>query len=316
IAAVRQSGLVGLGGAGFPTHAKLDIPKEKKIDTLIVNAAECEPFITVDYRECIDNSWDIMSGINLIQEMLRIPNVIISAEDNKPEAFAVLNAIASNSMSQAHGVQIMALPSRYPQGAEKVLVNAVTGRKIPPDGLPLDVGVLVMNVTSTAFLSRYVKTGKPLVSRSLTVDGDGVREPKNVRVPLGTPIKDIITFCGGYRGDVGKMLVGGPMMGFAIDGDELPVTKQNNAVLVFSEAFAGKNGDPPCIRCGRCASVCPMNLVPTQIERYTKEETHERLKRSGVKNCMECGCCAYSCPAHRPLVQYMRYAKEIDRRER
>lgn len=316
LTAVRNSGLVGLGGAGFPTHVKLRVPKGKTIDTLLINAAECEPFITVDYRECMDNSWDIISGVHLLKEMLCIPRVIICAEDNKPKAFEVLKAIADNSADTDNSVQVMALPSRYPQGAEKVLIEAATGRRLAPGQLPSDVGVIVMNVATTALLARYIKSGKPLVSRSLTVDGNAVAEPKNVRVPIGTQLKDIIQFCGGYKESAAKLLMGGPMMGFAIDSDELSVTKRNNAVLVFDEKMAKKTGDQPCIRCGRCATACPMHLIPTQIERYTKMETLDALKTSGINVCMECGSCTFACPAHRPLVQHMRHAKELLRREK
>lgn len=313
--AVRASGLVGLGGAGFPTHVKLTVPPDKKIDTLIINAAECEPFITVDYRECIDNSWNIISGVHVIKDFLNIPNVIICAEDNKPEAFKVLKAIADNSFENENEIRIMALPSKYPQGAEKVLIEAATGRRVPPGKLPSDVGCIVMNVGSTAFISRYLKTGRPLVSRSLTVDGDAVKDPKNVRVPLGISIKEVVNFCGGYKADVAKIITGGPMMGFAIDDDDTPVIKNNNAILAFGEAFAKKNGDNACIRCGRCAAACPMHLVPTQIERFTKLDTTDKLAASGINVCMECGSCTFACPAHRPLVQHMRHAKEILRRE-
>lgn len=316
LVAVRACGLVGLGGAGFPTHVKLTVPAGKTIDTLLINAAECEPYITVDYRECIDNSWDIISGVHLLKEMLNIPKVIICAEDNKPEAFKVLKAIADNSSMEEDTVQIMALPSKYPQGAEKVLIEAATGRCLAPGQLPCDVGVIVMNVASAALLARYIKSGKPLVSRSLTVDGDAIKEPKNVRVPIGTQVKDVIAFCGGYKTEVAKLLMGGPMMGFAIDSDELAITKRNNALLAFDAKAGSKTGDQPCIRCGRCARACPMHLVPTQIERFTKLETTEELKRSGIAVCMECGSCTFACPAHRPLVQHMRHAKEMLRREK
>lgn len=315
LSAVRASGLVGLGGAGFPTHVKLNVPKDKVIDTLIINAAECEPFITVDYRECIDNSWDIISGVHLLKDMLKISNVVIAAEDNKPEAFKVLRAITENSSNESNEISIMALPSQYPQGAEKVLIQAVTGRKVPAGKLPSDVGVIVMNVGSLAALARFIKTGKPLVSRTLTVDGNAIKNPKNVRVPLGTSIKDIVDFCGGYISEPAKLLFGGPMMGFALDSDSLAVTKRNNAILAFDSDFAKKTGDNPCIRCGRCAMVCPMSLVPTQIERFTKNETTDQLKTSGVEVCMECGSCTFACPAHRPLVQHMRHAKSMLRRD-
>lgn len=311
--AVRASGLVGMGGAGFPTHVKLRVKPDKHIDTLIVNAAECEPFITVDYRECIDNSWDIMSGIFTIKEMLGIDEVIIAVEDNKPAAFEVLNRIAENSNDVGDHVRLMALKSLYPQGAEKMMVQSATGRRIPPGKLPADVGCIVMNVGSVAFVSRYLKSGKPFVSRSITVDGSAIREPKNIRLPIGTRITDVIDFCGGYQTDVYKLLMGGPMMGIALADDSLPILKQNNAILAFASHSYHIKKERACIRCGRCVQVCPMSLMPTLIERYARVRDAENLSRIGVNVCMECGSCSYACPSGRPLVQYMRLAKSVVR---
>ena len=307
--AVRASGLVGLGGAGFPTHVKLNVPPDKNVDTLVINAAECEPYITVDYRECIDNSWDILSGIHIIKDMLGIENVIIAVENNKPKAFEVLKRIADSDNYSGDHTKLMSLESRYPQGAEKMMVQSATGRKVPPGKLPADVGCIVMNVASVAFVARYIKTGKPLVSRSLTVDGSAIAEPKNVRVPIGTSIADIIDFCGGFKEEPRKIITGGPMMGLSITGTDLPVIKNNNAILAFTEKDAKLMQEGDCIRCGRCAAACPMSLVPTLIERYTKAGDTNALKKIGVNVCMECGSCAYSCPAKKPLVQTMRAAK-------
>ena len=307
--AVRASGLVGLGGAGFPTHVKLNVPPDKNVDTLVINAAECEPYITVDYRECIDNSWDILSGIHIIKDMLGIENVIIAVENNKPKAFEVLKRIADSDNYSGDHTKLMSLESRYPQGAEKMMVQSATGRKVPPGKLPADVGCIVMNVASVAFVARYIKTGKPLVSRSLTVDGSAIAEPKNVRVPIGTSIADIIDFCGGFKEEPRKIITGGPMMGLSITGTDLPVIKNNNAILAFTEKDAKLMQEGDCIRCGRCAAACPMSLVPTLIERYTKAGDTDALKKIGVNVCMECGSCAYSCPAKKPLVQTMRAAK-------
>ena len=307
--AVRASGLVGLGGAGFPTHVKLNVPPDKNVDTLVINAAECEPYITVDYRECIDNSWDILSGIHIIKDILGIENVIIAVENNKPKAFEVLKRIADSDNYSGDHIKLMSLESRYPQGAEKMMVQSATGRKVPPGKLPADVGCIVMNVASVAFVARYIKTGKPLVSRSLTVDGSAIAEPKNVRVPIGTSIADIIDFCGGFKEEPRKIITGGPMMGLSITGTDLPVIKNNNAILAFTEKDAKLMQEGDCIRCGRCAAACPMSLVPTLIERYTKAGDTDALKKIGVNVCMECGSCAYSCPAKKPLVQTMRAAK-------
>lgn len=311
VKAIRESGLVGLGGAGFPTHIKLNAPS--KIDTLIINAAECEPYITVDYRECIENSWDIYSGIRTIMEFLEIPNVVIAVEDNKPEAFKILEQIVDGDSSAGGAIKIMQLESRYPQGAEKTMIQSATGRQLPPGKLPSDIGCMVMNVASTAFISRYLKTGKPLVSRSLTVDGLAIKEPKNVRVPIGTSISDIIEFCGGFKEEPVKIVAGGPMMGIAITDLEHPLAKNNNALLAFSKEDAKVFQETDCIRCGRCASACPISLVPTRIVRDAKAKDADALLKDGVMVCMECGSCAYSCPAKKPLVQHMRLAKAIIR---
>ena len=311
IKAIRASGLVGLGGAGFPTHIKLNAPS--KIDTLIINAAECEPYITVDYRECIENSWDVYSGIRTIMEFLDIPNVVIAVEDNKPEAFKILEQIVDGDSSAGGAIKIMQLESRYPQGAEKMMIQSATGRQLPPGKLPSDIGCMVMNVASTAFISRYLKTGKPLVSRSLTVDGLAIKEPKNIRVPIGTSISDIIEFCGGFKDEPVKIVAGGPMMGTAITDLDHPILKNNNALLAFSKEDAKVFQETDCIRCGRCASACPLSLVPTRIVRNTKAKDTDALLKDGVMVCMECGSCAYSCPAKKPLVQHMRLAKALVR---
>ena len=307
--AIRESGLVGLGGAGFPTHVKLNVPPDKHVDTLVVNAAECEPYITVDYRECIENSWDILSGITIIKDMLKIKNVIIAVENNKPKAIEVLKNIADNSFDVRNEVKLMSLESKYPQGAEKMMVQSATGRKVPPGKLPADVGCIVMNVASVAFVARYIKTGKPLVSRSLTIAGSAIKEPKNVRVPLGTNISEIVDFCGGFTEEPKKIITGGPMMGLSIVNTDLPVIKNNNAVLAFTKKDLFTQKETDCIRCGRCAAACPMSLMPTLIERYTKSGNAEALEKAGIMVCMECGSCAYSCPAKKPLVQSMRAAK-------
>ena len=315
IKAVRDSGLVGLGGAGFPTHVKLNFPPDKNIDTLVVNAAECEPYITVDYRECMENSWDILSGVYALKELLGFKQVIIAAEDNKPEAFKVLGKIADHDADIDDSVKLMVLESKYPQGAEKMMVQSATGRRVPPGKLPADVGCVVMNVASVAFIARYLKTGKPLVSRSLTVDGSAIAEPKNVRVPVGTDSGEIIDFCGGFKGEPSKILTGGPMMGLAIVGTDLPVLKQNNAILAFTADDAVLKPETDCIRCGRCVAACPMSLMPTNIVKAAKIKDVDALKRAGVTVCMECGSCAFACPAGKPLVQHMRLAKAILREE-
>lgn len=312
VEAARESGLVGLGGAGFPAHVKLNVPKDKNIDTLLVNVAECEPYITADHREALENSWAVLSGVYAIKELLSIDRVLIAVENNKPDVIQVLSEIAySDSRDLENHVRVLPLKARYPQGAEKVLVQACTGRKVPAGKLPADVGCLVMNVTSVAFLANYLKTGMPLVSKRLTIDGSAILQPKNVIVPLGAPIRDVIEFCGGYKTDPKKLLMGGPMMGIALTDDSLPVLKQNNAILAFDERDAKLMEPTACIRCGRCVNGCPMNLMPTALERQALLKNADELSRLGVMTCMECGCCAYNCPAGRHLVQAIRMGKAI-----
>ena len=314
-AAVRESGLVGLGGAGFPTHVKLNVPADKKIDTLIINAAECEPYITVDYRECVENSENVLKGVEKVRQLLGIEKVIIAIEDNKPKVFEIMKEIADRDNEIGDAIKLMALRSQYPQGAEKMMVLSATGRKVPPGKLPADVGCIVMNVASIAFIARYLETGKPLVSRSITVDGGAIKEPKNLRVPIGTNIQDIIDFCGGFKSEPRKIISGGPMMGIAICDTNAPICKQNNALLAFDDRKDLIKTERECIRCGRCVDVCPMSLMPTLIERYARIKDAEKLEKIGIGVCMECGSCAYACPSGRPLVQYMRLAKQVQREE-
>ncbi len=307
IRAVRNSGLVGLGGAGFPSHVKLNVPPEKKIDTLIVNAAECEPYITADYRECVENAASVISGAALIKYYLGIENVIIAVEDNKPAAIDKLCGLADKEK----GIRVMSLKSAYPQGAEKMLIYSAAGRKVPLGKLPADVGCIVMNVAGVSFLDRYMKTGKPLISRTVTVDGSAVADPQNVRVPIGVKIQDLIDFCGGFLEPPYKMITGGPLMGVSLIDTNAPVLKTHNAVLAFTKGTYNVKTERDCIRCGRCVHVCPMKLVPTDLERYAKARDAEKLRKSYVNACMECGSCAYVCPSGRPLVQYLVLGKDI-----
>lgn len=311
--AIRDSGLVGLGGAGFPSHVKFALSPDKPIDTIVVNAAECEPHITVDYRECVDNTLYIIRSLMIIKEQLNIPNAVIAVEDNKPAAIEKLQKVADEIGDGS--IKVMALKSKYPQGAEKMIVYSATGRKIPLGKLPADVGVIVMNVTSTAFIGRYLETGKPLVSRSLTVDGSAIIKPQNVRVPIGTSLNELIDFCGGFKPDLDKVIAGGPMMGTALVTTDVPIIKSYNAVLAFSKGTIPEKPDNNCIRCGRCSQVCPMGLMPTNIMRSVKAHDYDGLKQSNVIACMQCGTCAYACPAGRPLVQYVVLAKDMLREE-
>ena len=307
VAAVKNSGLVGLGGAGFPAHIKLSPSKDKPLDTLIINAAECEPFITSDYRECMENYDDILEGVYLIKKLLNIKNVIIGVEDNKPKAIKKLFEIASDKADTDNTVKLMKLKSKYPQGAEKVLIYSATKRKLPLGKLPSDIGCIVMNVTSVSFINKYLKTGMPLTSKRITVDGNAVKEPKNLIVPIGTPICEVLDYCKaeGYT----KVMMGGPMMGLSIYDTSLPILKQNNAILAFSGKMGETKPTTECIRCGRCLRGCPMNLTPSKVEFEIKNPSIDALNALNVMHCIECGSCSFICPAGRPLTASMRIAK-------
>lgn len=309
--AAGQCGLVGLGGAGFPTKVKLSIKEGTIIDTLVVNAAECEPYITSDYRECMENYDDVINGIYLIKDILNIPNAIICVEANKEAAIKKLYEIATDARDEDDSVKLMRLPSKYPQGAEKVLIYSATGRKVPAGKLPSDVGCIVMNITSIATLYRFIKTGMPLVQKRITVDGTAVNEPKNIIVPIGTPIKDILDFVG-VDEDYAEIIMGGPMMGVDIVSADVPLEKRNNAITVMLEALPDVT--TACIRCGRCANTCPMSLYPAKVDSAINFKLYDTLNALNVNYCMECGCCSYVCPAKRPLTQTMRLSKAILRR--
>ena len=311
--AARQCGLVGLGGAGFPTHVKLRISPDKPIDTLIINGAECEPYITADYRECIENFDDVLEGIYLIKKVLNINNVIIGIENNKPKAIQLLYDIASHKMDTDNSVHLMKLKSNYPQGAEKVLIYSATGRKLPLGKLPADIGCIVMNITSIATLYRFIKTGMPLVSKRITVDGNAVSKPQNLIVPIGTPVSHILSLCEaeGYE----KVIAGGPMMGQSIYDTSVPVTKQNNAILAFKGEEALPKPTTDCIRCGRCQKACPMGLAPRAVEEAIQLGAKaDELEQLNAMYCIECGSCAFSCPAGRHLTASMRLAKNTIRK--
>lgn len=314
-AAARSAGLVGLGGAGFPAHVKLNAPEGKQIDTLIVNVAECEPYVTSDHREALENGKNVLEGIYKVKEILEVQRVLIAVEDNKPDVIQRLSEIAGDPQRDPlDQVRVLPLKSRYPQGAEKVLVQACTGRKVPEGKLPADVGCLVMNIGSISFLASYMRTGMPLTLKRVTLDGSAIAHPQNVIVPVGTPIKDVVAFCGGYKAEPKKLIMGGPMMGVAITSDELPILKQNNAILAFDEREAALRQPTACIRCGRCVAACPMQLMPTKLEQAAERKNTEALQSLHVMTCMECGCCSFSCPAGRRLVQAIRLGKSYVRK--
>ena len=310
VAAIKASGLVGLGGAGFPSGVKLDPQNLSEVDTLCINAAECEPFITADFREMMECGEDVVEGAQLVKKYLDLSKVIIGIEKNKPAAIAKMKELCKG----LEGFTVCELPSVYPQGAEKTLIETATGLEVPQGALPSAVGCIVMNVASVGFVARYIKTGMPLVTKRLTVDGDAVAEPKNVEVVIGASTKDVIEFCGGYKEEAGKIISGGPMMGAAVMNDELPVMKQNNAILVFGKAAAKAAPASACIRCGRCVEACPMGLSPVEIALALNSKDADEIKALYVDLCMACGSCSFVCPAKRPVAQTMAEAKDFVRK--
>ena len=313
LAAVKESGLVGLGGAGFPTHVKH--ATKDKLDTLVINGAECEPYLTPDHREALENGEGILDGIFAVMKWLNIPRTIIGIENNKPDAIHHLRELLAKDSRNNKSVCVLALKARYPQGAEKVLIKAATNRVVPMGKLPSTVGCTVMNIASIGFLGNYLKTGMPLIAKRLTVDGSAIAHPQNVIAPIGTSVSDIIEFCGGYKSEPKKIMMGGPMMGMALYTDETPIVKQNNGILAFNEKDSRLRQPTACIHCGFCLTVCPMNLQPIMLEKYTEVKNTEALRENGAMNCMECGCCSYNCPAARPLVQSIRLGKSLIRDE-
>lgn len=299
IEAVRASGLVGLGGAGFPTSVKMQPKNPEKIDTLIINAAECEPFITSDNREMLECGDTILSGIMAVKKYLDIPKAIIAVERNKPEAMDLMFSLAKGDPT----LSVTPLATRYPQGAEKVMIDAVTGREVPNGGLPADVGVLMLNVSTVSAIGKYLTTGLPLMRKRITVDGSSISQPQNVEVIIGTPISDVIDFCGGLKTPPAKVMVGGPMMGVAMGSMSYPITKQNNALLLFSHQEAALSEPGPCIRCGRCISACPLSLSPVEICDAYETRNMEQLARLNPELCFSCGVCSYVCPAKRLVSQ-------------
>jgi electron transport complex protein RnfC len=306
VGAVKKSGVVGLGGAGFPSFIKLGVKELAKIEDVVINAAECEPYITSDTRTMIEKTEYIFKGIEAIRKYMGVKHFVIGIENNKREAIDKLTAAAEG----VEGVELKVLPAVYPQGGEKVLVYNCVGRMIPRGELPIDVGVIVINVTTLAFIAEYLESGVPLVSKCVTVDGSAIESPKNLMVPLGTPISDLLDFCG-LKAEPAKILYGGPMMGITVPSASAPVLKQTNAIVVMDEKEAKPPKTTPCINCGRCLNNCPLKLDPRAIARSYKLGDAEALDKLCADICMECGCCSFVCPAKRPLVQTNKLAKAM-----
>jgi electron transport complex protein RnfC len=304
--ALKQSGIVGLGGAGFPTYVKFGTAeKPLNIEQLVINGAECEPYITSDSVTMVENKGDIAYALEMLTKYFAIKNVVIGIEKNKPEAIKSMQSIKLENAE----VSVKVLPSVYPQGGEKVLVYNTTGKVIPMGKLPIDVGCVVCNSTTVATIGKYLKTGMPLIEKCVTVDGGAVSNPQNVIVPIGTPLKDVFEFCGGFKSEPKKVLYGGPMMGISVPNLDVPIIKNTNAILAFDEKQAVPQKTTACIKCGSCANNCPFGIDPTRIASALKQDDCEALQEAGAELCMECGCCSFVCPAKRPIVQNNKLAK-------
>ncbi|MBU1669784.1 MAG: electron transport complex subunit RsxC [Actinobacteria bacterium] len=311
---VREGGIVGMGGAGFPTHVKLDTPADKSIEVMIVNGAECEPYLTGDYRVMLENSEQVLMGAKIAQRALGADRIVVGVEHVFPDVIRVMREAGG-----PFGIEVVSLPCRYPQGAEKSLIKSIAGREVPTGGLPRDVGASVSNVQTCYAVYDLFYNGRPLTDRVLTVAGDGIAGTANLRVKIGTTVSDVIDYCGGMVGEPGKVILGGPMMGVAQYTTGVPVIKTTSGIIVLraDTMLVEEPGHFTCIRCGRCVKRCPMNLMPYQMASYADIGDWDALERFDLEECMECGCCAYICPTKNPLVQLIKVGKDgLARRRR
>ncbi len=304
---IKRAGIVGMGGATFPTHVKLAVPPGKKAEFLIINGVECEPYLTSDHRVMLERGEELIVGVTILMKALGVGNAFIGIENNKPDAIAHLTALAASYA----GVRVVPLKVQYPQGGEKQLIAAVTGREVPPPpALPIDVGAVVCNASTTLAVYEAVQKNKPLMERVVTVTGKGVARPCNLLVRMGTPVSALLEAAGGLPEDAGKVLNGGPMMGRAMVNLDSPVTKGCSGITVLGGREALRGADSACIKCAKCVSACPMGLEPYLLSKLTRKQAWERLETEQITNCIECGCCQFTCPAYLPLLDYVRLGKQ------
>ncbi len=312
---IKEAGITGMGGAGFPTYVKLSPPPDKKIDTIIINGAECEPYLTADHKLMLNESEKIVFGLKAIMKAVNVDNGIIAIENNKADAIEILK----KASEKENNIKVASLKVKYPQGDEKRLISATLNRKVPSGGLPMDVGAIVCNVSTTKAIADAVLEGKPLYERIVTITGNGIKEPKNLIAKIGTPFKDLIAQCGGFNeNSPGKIVMGGPMMGISQFTIDVPVIKGSGGILVLTEEEAKPQPMGPCIKCGKCVEVCPVNLQPLYLSSYSLKDKFDKAEELHALDCVECGACSYICPAKRPLVESIRVAKReiISKRKR
>ncbi len=302
---IIEAGIVGLGGATFPTHVKLNIPRGKKTEYLIVNGIECEPYLTADHALMLEHGEELMVGIQLLKKALKVEKALIGIENNKADAISHIAALAK----KYEGIDIYTLKVKYPQGGEKQLIIALLDREVPSGCLPIDIGVVEFNVGTTLAVYEAVQKNKPLFERIVTLTGKSVKNPSNFRVRIGTPVSLLIEEAGGLPGDTGKIVYGGPMMGKALNDLSVPVTKGCSGILILPESESLRKKTEPCIRCSKCVSVCPMGLEPYLLMGLSQKNLYERLESDKVLDCIECGSCSYICPSNRPLLDYIRLGK-------
>lgn len=302
---MRESGLVGMGGAAFPTHVKYAPPKDKKIEYIILNGAECEPYLTADHQVMLTQSENIVYGLKAMMKTVGVNKAIIGIEDNKPDAIEKMR----EAIKGEDGISIVELDEKYPQGAEKQLIKACIDREVPPGGLPMDVGVIVNNTGTAAALAQAIKTGMPLIERVVTVTGSGIAEPKNLIIRVGTIYDDVIAQCGGFKGEIGKVIMGGPMMGLAQMTTEVPVTKGTSGILILTKEDTPVYEELPCVKCAKCVDACPVYLLPLFISLYGRKDKIDKAEELNALDCIECGSCSFICPSRRNLLQGIRYAK-------
>jgi electron transport complex protein RnfC len=311
--AIRNAGLVGLGGAAFPTHVKLSPPPDKKIDVFLVNGAECEPYLTADYRVMLERSKDVLFGVHVIMIVLGVNQALIAVEDNKPKAIeAMRQAIEERdpALAALGEIGVAVCQTKYPQGGEKQLINAVLGRVVPSGKLPMDVGVVVANIGTCLATTEAVAWGKPLIERVVTVAGGGIPNPRNLLARVGTPFRALLEACNYQEPPAGsKLIMGGPMMGKAQRELDVPVVKGTSGLVVLTPEEVAHFEQRPCLRCGRCVDACPMGLMPSRLGNFAENNVLEPLKKLGIMDCIECGSCAYICPSQRHLVQWIRLGK-------